>query len=229
MSGAAKQKKNYWDLAETPSPAALAKRRLATAVRELARLTATSDAPEDALVEVATAIEAAVVRLSAHPTRTFRDAFATCATEEDFAPFADRSLMTGRSNPYSPPMKLSMVGDKAVGQVKFGATYEGVPGHVHGGMVAAVLDETLGYLAVNNDIGGLTAMLTVRYRAPTPLETDLDIEANVVRTDGKKAFVEARVRAGHVITAEAEAVFVAIDRERMLAVIDAAKKGLEKG
>jgi acyl-CoA thioesterase FadM len=75
----------------------------------------------------------------------------------------------------------------------------------------------------------LTAVLTVRYRAPTPLQTDLCIEANVVRTDGRKAFVEARMKAGDTITAEAEAVFVAVDRERMLAVIDSAKKSLEKG
>ncbi len=229
MTAPAKRKRNYWDLAETTSPAALAKRRLATAVRELAALTATSDAPEETLARVAAAVEEAVLGLRAHPARTFRDAFATCKTEEDFAPFADRSLMMGRANPFSPPMRLSMQDRKAVGQVRFGATYEGVPGHVHGGMVAAALDEALGYLAVNNDIGGLTAVLTVRYRAPTPLETDLDIEANVVRTDGKKAFVEARIRRGNAITAEAEAVFVAVDRERMLAVIDAAKKGLDKG
>jgi len=229
MTGSVKRKKNYWDLAETPSKTALAKRRVATAVRELAALTATSDAPEDVLSDAAVSLEAVALELRAHPTRTFRDAFATCKTEEDFAPFADRSLMTGRSNPFSPPLKLSMQGDRAVGQVRFGATYEGVPGHVHGGMVAAALDETLGYLAVNNDIGGVTAVLTVRYRAPTPLETDLAIEANVVRTDGKKAFVEARLRAGDTITAEAEGVFVAIGRERMLAVIDAAKKGLDKG
>jgi acyl-CoA thioesterase FadM len=72
-------------------------------------------------------------------------------------------------------------------------------------------------------------MLTIRYRAPTPLGTELSIEANVVRTDGKKAFVEGRIRAGDVVTAEAEAVFVAVDRERMLAVIDSAKKDTDKG
>jgi acyl-coenzyme A thioesterase PaaI-like protein len=229
MTATAKRKKSYWDLTETPSPAAIAKRRLATAVRELAALTATSDAPEEALHELASSVESVVTRLAAHPTRTFRDAFATCKTEEDFAPFADRSLMTGLSNPFSPPLSLSMQGDKAVGQVRFGTTYEGIPGHVHGGMVAAVLDETLGYLAVNHDIGGLTAVLTIRYRAPTPLGAALAIEANVVRIEGKKAFVEARIKAGDAITAEAEGVFVAVNRERMLAVIDAAKKGLEKG
>jgi acyl-coenzyme A thioesterase PaaI-like protein len=229
MSGSARRKKTYWDLADAPSKAVLAKRRLAAAVRELAALTATSDAPESVLDEVAESVEGAVARLGAHPTRTFRDAFATCQTDEDFAPFADRSLMTGRSNPFSPPLTLSMQSDKAVGQVKFGTTYEGIPGHVHGGMVAAILDETLGYLAVNHDIGGLTAVLTVRYRAPTPLQTDLTVEANLVRIDGKKAFVEARVKAGETITAEAEGVFVAVNRERMLAVIDSAKKGLAKG
>jgi hypothetical protein len=228
MTDSAKSKRNYWDITDTPSTTAIAKRRLAAAVRDLAALTATTDAPEGALTHLAEAVEGAVTRLREHPTRTFRDAFATCKTEEDFAPFADRSLMTGLANPFSPPMKLSMEGPKAVGRVNFGVSYEGVPGHVHGGMVAAALDETLGFLAVNNDIGGLTAVLTVRYRAPTPLQTDLTIEASVVRTDGRKAFVEARMKAGEAVTAEAEGVFVAVNRERMLAVIDSAKKGLEK-
>jgi len=229
MSASAKGKRSYWDITDKPSSAVLAKRRLAAAVRELAGLTATSDAPEAALGEMAEIAEGIAASLRAHPARTFRDAFATCKTEEDFLPFADRSLMTGRSNPFAPPMTLSMRGNKAIGTVRFGVTYEGVPGHVHGGMVAAVLDETLGYLAVNHDIGGLTAMLTVRYRAPTPLEAELTIEADVVRTDGRKAFVEARILCGDTVTAEAEAVFIAVDRNRMLAVIDSAKKVAEKG
>ena len=229
MSATAKGKRSYWDITDNPSIAVLAKRRLAAAVRELVGLTATSDAPEAVLREMAVTAESMVSSLRTHPTRTFRDAFATCKTEEDFVPFADRSLMTGRSNPFAPPMTLSMQGKKAVGRVRFGSTYEGVPGHVHGGMVAAVLDEALGYLAVNHDIGGLTAMLTVRYRAPTPLDADLIIDADVVRTDGRKAFVEARILSGDAIMAEAEAVFIAVDRTRMLAVIDSAKKDAEKG
>jgi hypothetical protein len=229
MSASAKPKRSYWDITDSPSSAVLAKRRLAAAVRELTGLTATSDAPEAVLGEMAATAEGMVASLRAHPTRTFRDAFATCKTEEDFLPFADRSLMTGRSNPFAPPMKLSMEGNKAIGNVRFGVTYEGVPGHVHGGMVAAVLDETLGYLAVNNGIGGLTAMLTIRYRAPTPLETDLTIEAEVVRTDRRKAFVTARLSAAGEVMAQAEGVFIAVDRDRMLAVIDSAHKGSEKG
>ena len=229
MSAPAKKNRNYWDITDRPSSGALAKRRVAAAVRELAALTATTDAPEASLAEMAEILESAAARLRAHPTRTFRDAFASCRTEEDFAPFADRAVMTGLSNPFSPPMKLSMQGEKAVGKVRFGPAYEGVPGHVHGGLVAAALDETLGYLAVSSGIGGLTAVLTVRYRTPTPLDADLVIEASLVRSEGRKAFVEARMTAGDVVTAEAEGVFVAVDRARMLAVIDAAQKGQDKG
>jgi acyl-coenzyme A thioesterase PaaI-like protein len=229
MSASAEGKRSYWDITDKPSALVLAKRGLAAAVRELAGLTATSDAPLAVLGEMTATAEGMVAALRSHPTRTFRDAFATCKTEEDFLPFADRSLMTGRSNPFAPPMSLSMEGKRAIGRVTFSATYEGIPGHVHGGMVAAVLDETLGYLAVNHDIGGLTAMLTVRYRAPTPLQTELTIEADVVRTQGRKAFVEARIICGGAVTAEAEGVFIAVDRNHMLAVIDSAKKGSEQG
>jgi acyl-coenzyme A thioesterase PaaI-like protein len=224
MSAPAKAKRTFWDLPEPPSPAVLAKRRLAGALRDLTALCVTSEAPEDVLVALSDEADAIAARLRAHPARRFRDAFESCKTEDDFAPFADRSVMTGRSNPLSPPMSLKMEGSKAVSRVTFGAAFEGVPGHVHGGIVSAALDETLGYLAVNHGIGGLTAVLTVRFRAPTPMEVELRVEASVLRNDGRKTFVEARMLAGEVVTADAEAVFVAVDRERMLAAIDSANK-----
>jgi len=52
---------------------------------------------------------------------------------------------------------------------------------------------------------GVTASLTIRYLAPTPLHRELVFEAALTRTEGRKIFAKGHCRAGDTITAEAEA------------------------
>ena len=53
--------------------------------------------------------------------------------------------------------------------------HQSFPGRMHGGMISAVLDETIGraVMITNPDQWGVTGELKVRYLKPTPLETDL--------------------------------------------------------
>jgi acyl-CoA thioesterase FadM len=60
----------------------------------------------------------------------------------------------------------------------------------------------------------MTGTLIVRYRRPTPLHTELRFEAEYLRHEGRKLFTESRVFAGDVLCAEAEGIFVSIDRQR---------------
>ncbi len=55
--------------------------------------------------------------------------------------------------------------------------HQGYPGRFHGGVLAGILDETLGRairLQHGDDVWGVTAELTIRYRQPVPLETELE-------------------------------------------------------
>lgn len=55
--------------------------------------------------------------------------------------------------------------------------HQGYPGRFHGGVLAGILDETLGRairLEHGDDVWGVTAELTIRYRQPAPLETELE-------------------------------------------------------
>ena len=67
--------------------------------------------------------------------------------------FIDHSPFSGWLNPLAPPMTLTSDGTEVVATVTFGAAYEGPPGHVHGGYVAAAFDEVLGFRARNEDVG----------------------------------------------------------------------------
>jgi acyl-CoA thioesterase FadM len=60
----------------------------------------------------------------------------------------------------------------------------------------------------------MTGTLTVRYRSPTPLHTELRFEAELVRMEGRKIFTRAQVLGGDRVCAEAEGIFVSVARER---------------
>ena len=70
---------------------------------------------------------------------------------------------------------------------------EGPPGHAHGGSTAAVLDEAMGFCCWANSFQVLTSSMAVRYHAPLPLSTDVDMHAHIVNVDGRKVLVEARL------------------------------------
>jgi uncharacterized protein (TIGR00369 family) len=88
--------------------------------------------------------------------------------------------------------------------------YQGYPGVVHGGIVAAVLDETAGRaMMLNGQHDNLfaTLRLTIRYRHPTPTETPLTAVGWVEKVGGTGARVAGEIRLPDTtVTAECEAL-----------------------
>ena len=130
--------------------------------------------------------------------------------------FFDHSPMLGRANPLAPPIVLWDEGDVMHGRATFGAAYEGPPGCVHGGFVAAAFDEVLGSAQSLGGRPGMTGRLTVHYRSPTPLRTELSFTGKVVQVEGRKTFTHGTVHAGDRLCAEAEGLFISIDFEKMI-------------
>ncbi len=91
---------------------------------------------------------------------------------------------------------------------------------MHGGVIAETFDEVLG--AVNMVVGrpGMTGTLTVRYRKPTPLHTDLRIEARWVGQSGRKITTWAGMYREDTLTAEAEGIFVQVPPEQFLNIAE---------
>jgi acyl-coenzyme A thioesterase PaaI-like protein len=137
---------------------------------------------------------------------------------EQFASF-EHSPFIGRANPLAPPIRLEDIDGLVHGRVTFGSAYEGPPGCVHGGYVAAAFDELLGATQSLSGSPGMTGTLTVKYRSPTPLHTELHLEGRLVRVDGRKIYTEGRLMAGDRLCAEADAVFVSVRVERFLSLI----------
>jgi len=134
----------------------------------------------------------------------------------------DDSPFIGLANPLSPPVRLDYNDDltKVVGEVTFGSAYEGPPGCVHGGYVAAVFDELLGATQSLSGAQGMTAHLDVDYRSPTPLGAQLRLEGWLDRRDGRKIYARGAMYVGDTLTAEAEGLFIAFDHEKFRALLD---------
>jgi len=207
----------YWSSAHLEAQGSWAeRRRLAKAMREVIDRLVTSDAPEAELRAAADALERYAQRLASHPRRALPAGFAETANAGDVGAFFDYSPLIGLSNPMAPPISLHIEGSDVVrGTVTFGVAYEGPPGHVHGGFIAAAFDEVLGFAQSTTGHPGMTGRLTIHYRKPTPLQRELRFEARVVRVEGRKIFTEGHLYAGQVLTAEAEGLFVSVDLGRM--------------
>ena len=200
-----------------PTPAQAAKRRAGEAVRRLIDQLAGTDASDEVLVAMAEDLEAVVETFRGAPRAAYTG-FAEAANAPDAAQMGgtllDRSPVMGLANPIAPPMQLRMSAGRVEGLVTFGAAYEGPPGCVHGGWIAAAFDEVLGASQSLSGKAGMTAYLHIDYRSPTPLHRALRFEGELDRVEGRKIFTQGRVVDGEVLCAEAHALFIAFDAAR---------------
>ncbi|MHB8302833.1 MAG: PaaI family thioesterase [Acidobacteriaceae bacterium] len=94
--------------------------------------------------------------------------------------------------------------------------FEGPPGHLHGGIVATVLDEAMGKVNRQKGIVALTRRMTVEYLRPVPLGAKLRAVGWPVKVEGRKHFHAGEIRtlSGDVL-ARSEGLFIAIDPVEM--------------
>jgi acyl-coenzyme A thioesterase PaaI-like protein len=200
-----------------------AKRELADAVRELMHCIAATDAPEDELLEIAEQVRTSARRFSGQPIMRDPPGVAEMSLAGGMEVFRDRSPLVGQANPLAPPAELAANDETGQidGQVYFGPAFEGAPGCVHGGFVAALFDEALGMACIFSGKPGMTAWIKVSYRKPTPIETPLRLVARMDSIEGRKISNSGEIFAGDVLVAEATGLFISIPVEKFAELRDA--------
>lgn len=179
------------------------------------RLTATS-APPEVLLEAAAQLRQVSETLKPYNSvRRYQGVAEASGLTHDRA-FFDWSPQLGLANPLAPPIRVSVQDRTIVGLATFGIAYEGPPGCVHGGYIAAAFDEVLGLTQTLSGRVGMTGTLTIKYRRPTPLHTELRFECRVEAVEGRKVITTGQLLAGSALTAEATGLFVTISPERFL-------------
>lgn len=199
-------------------PMGVARARLADALRRLTTVTVGRPLDEAALHAAAEEAELVAQRLEAaagsgKAPRTRTDASGRRV-------WMPTSPMVGPENPLAPPARIWVVdgpeGPELRGAVRFGYAYEGPPTCVHGGVIAEVFDELLGLATIAADWPAMTGTLTVRYRKPTPLHTELRLLGRCVGREGRKVKIWGAIYHGEVLTAEAEGIFIEVQPRHFL-------------
>ncbi|MCU1496570.1 MAG: hypothetical protein JWM47_523 [Acidimicrobiales bacterium] len=201
------------------SPRRQALKDLADASRLLTDRLVATDAPDDVVVAATADVLAAAERFAGYRQGTlygFSEA-ANAGGRDD--PLFDHSPMIGIANPLAPPLTIKEVDGVIIAEAHFGQAYEGPPGCVHGGYVAAAFDEVLGATQSLSGAPGMTGTLTVRYEKPTPLQSDLRFEGRLVGVERRKIFVEGACYVGETLTATAKGTFISMQPGKFLDII----------
>lgn len=102
-------------------------------------------------------------------------------------------------------------GNEVAAELTFAPRFEGGPGTVHGGAIAAFMDDLLGYVPVVFGSPGVTAKLDTHFRNPVPLGVAVNGRAWMSDVEGRKMWAEGTIEADGVVLVEASALFLAID------------------
>ena len=103
-------------------------------------------------------------------------------------PNSDMCFVCGRHNPAGLYMRFFDNGEDEVrSDYTVPARYQSYPGIVHGGILASMLDEVVGRVAMIGDHHHfmVSVNLQVLYRHPVPVETPLNIRGRIVRLRGR--------------------------------------------
>ncbi|MGD9702871.1 MAG: PaaI family thioesterase [Ilumatobacteraceae bacterium] len=127
-------------------------------------------------------------------------------------------VVSGAANPMGTAIAVRREADDAVAEVVLGAAFEGAPGRAHGGVVAAIFDDVMGYQLSILKLPAFTGRIEITYRAPTPIEVPLVFRARVDAREERKLHMSASAHAddGRVLIAEATATFIVIPLERFV-------------
>ncbi len=186
-----------------------ARRRVAAAIRRLTEALVSSTPPIPELHAIADSLELTADRFAAQPRAYGRLCFAGGGNHGSMGQLShELNPVAGISNPLAAPLNVWIADGVAHGRATMGWAYEGPPGSVHGGFVAALFDQFMGVAQAIGGQPGMTGTLSTRYHRRTPLNTELCLRGWVERLEGRKTFVRAEIHADEVLTASCDGVFV---------------------
>lgn len=97
----------------------------------------------------------------------------------------------------------------------FDDRFQGAVGVAHGGAIAAALDDLFWFVLVWILVPAVTRDLTVRYRRPVRLDEDCHLTARCDDRHGRELRLSAVLEQRGRVAAEADAVFVEVDPQRL--------------
>ena len=119
----------------------------------------------------------------------------------------------GQANLFGLQVELERREDGSVsGRCFVKQDHQGPPGHAHGGIVGAALDEAMALASGEGRESAITARFEVDLRAPAPIGAFLELEASVEPAGDRRLHGSATARREDgTLVAEASAVLVRVE------------------
>jgi uncharacterized protein (TIGR00369 family) len=106
----------------------------------------------------------------------------------------NRCFGCGEANPNGLQLEFLLAPDgTVVCPASIPVAYEGHPGYLHGGIIATLLDETMSKAVRARGLTAMTRHLEIDYKRPVPSATPVRMEGHIVRSEGRKHWVEAHI------------------------------------
>ena len=130
--------------------------------------------------------------------------------------FQHHCFACGRLNDAGLHLDFDVSRDRAETLFTPGQRHEGYDGTVHGGIVSALLDETMGWAIFHQGIWGVTARLAVTFRQPVAVGGELRVVGEVTRQRSRAIETHGTVSraADGEVLAEADATFLVMSEDR---------------
>ena len=135
---------------------------------------------------------------------------------KEYLPHSSWCFLCGDENACGVRARFHVEGESVRTRVTLPVHLNGYKGVAHGGVVAALLDESMGWAATvfgREHPMYVTGELTVKYMSPVPVDGELEIESRLVRDAGRIAYAEGELRSGGRTCVKASGKFLPMSRE----------------
>jgi len=120
------------------------------------------------------------------------------------------------NNPIGLKLKFQWEGDTVYTTFRAGKEHQGYNGHMHGGLISTLLDETMAQWLWLRNIPCMTAEMTVRYSRAVPIDQELRVEAQCVSERRGRLFeMQGKViLAGGTVAVRSTAKFLVVSIDK---------------
>ena len=126
----------------------------------------------------------------------------------------------GRLNPSGLQLDFDVSANSATARYTGLQRHQGYDGTLHGGVVTALLDETMGWAIFHQGIWGVTAKLEVTFKRPVPVGEEIVVSGHLVNDRGRTIETKGTVTRSSdgAVLAEATALFMRMPDEQRAAL-----------
>ncbi len=128
----------------------------------------------------------------------------------------ENCFICGKDNPVGLKLIFQYGENSAFTKIKLSRNYEGYPSVIHGGIVAALLDEVMAKAILNKGVEAVTVEINLKYKSPLEVEKEYFLSSKIIKMKSKIVLCEASiVSLDGKLVAEADGKFFIVNLESL--------------